>query len=1294
MGWGALGWNGDDGPNGLCAFSRLRLGWAQVVEPQRLVDEMRLEDVGKNGMVYKVPLTRREYFLVEHRRRETSYYDRAIPGEGLLIWHVERTLPQGEVSSRWVVDLECADGRWRDAGYPLGRQARAEDGRDNLDFWAHDREYAERYRGNRGDATDPFDGVEYRAFTPQTNPSARNRDGTLGIRLENLRLEDGLALADVEANPPQLELLNLTVGGEVVAAGVRVPVVFDLANRGGMRATGLRARLRSDDPLVEIIDAEIDLIDLDLEQESLGGAVSSGGYPHVRLSPDLEEEHEATVILEVFAFDQLLFQEQVTIRGVPSFLISGSVRGDTGEPIGGIPVRIDGYQEIFIERQATTNANGAFQIHLPPGVFGISIQPDPESQWLELTRREISVHRETTLEFTLPMAYELSGVVRDPNGSVVEGQRLVLRAQNGESFHARSITDGSYHLKLPAGDYIGETYSWVNTGTWFPSQSLGEIRIAGDTVLDVDLQEGFSLVLHAIGEEGEPVEGVQFHLYPQDAAYGMSQGGVTGEDGLGGTKVMPGKYGVSLGAAPTPYLWSQETSTVAVEGDTTIQIVLGKGILLKGRLQDEAGDAVRFSVGRLYIYPVSAGNSVHVELNSGEEEFSVGLEPGRYRVQVNFYWYENFPFEVIPSQELGEIEVLDEVTEIDFTVLRGVILTGTVRGESGEPVRNASLSFQEMGGSSYSHGSIRMDGIYQVALLPGTYRVQLSGGDLLPTQELGEIEVGETDREIDFVAQEGVEFRGRVLDDEGKPVMSGYLAFHSAEEGSWGFPTIRSDGSYRVNLLPGTYRVQLSGEGEPFPHQELGQVEVGEEDGEADFVIRRGVVLSGRVLDQEGKPVRDGYLSFEPLGGGQGAGVSIESNGSYAASIFPGTYEVRANFWAELGQDAPPSQNLGTLVVEEDLDRDWIIEWGEEYEGRIIDAEGAPIPALSLRAEAVDRKVSGAGMTDMDGMFSLRLFPGKYRLAAYRTGEQTYTSWNLGEVHLSSGTTIERTLPSGGVLRGKIKGGDGTPVEGGALRLVRDPRRPYFDEPENWLAHVMPDELGGYEIELEPGTYSLVAYIGRLGRVIADVRVEGEIEHDLVLPAPEILYHISGKVRRHGKESPLQGDIQFYDSQQGIAGWGPISEGEYEVELPPGEYWVAINREEGPGGMKVSQYGPLQISSDQVWNVLLSPDGTSILEDVGNTPVEFALWPNYPNPFNGGTTIRFALPETAEVELAVFNLAGQQVATPAAGLREAGVYSLNWDGRDDRGRGLASGVYLYRLRAGRKAETRKLVLVK
>ena len=74
--------------------------------------------------------------------------------------------------------------------------------------------------------------------------------------------------------------------------------------------------------------------------------------------------------------------------------------------------------------------------------------------------------------------------------------------------------------------------------------------------------------------------------------------------------------------------------------------------------------------------------------------------------------------------------------------------------------------------------------------------------------------------------------------------------------------------------------------------------------------------------------------------------------------------------------------------------------------------------------------------------------------------------------------------------------------------------------------------------------------------------------------------------------------------------------------------------------------------------------------------------------------IHYELPVEGHVELSVFNLMGQKVATLVDGHRTAGGYSLVWDGKDDNQKSLASGVYLYRMETERFVKTRKLLLLR
>jgi hypothetical protein len=93
-------------------------------------------------------------------------------------------------------------------------------------------------------------------------------------------------------------------------------------------------------------------------------------------------------------------------------------------------------------------------------------------------------------------------------------------------------------------------------------------------------------------------------------------------------------------------------------------------------------------------------------------------------------------------------------------------------------------------------------------------------------------------------------------------------------------------------------------------------------------------------------------------------------------------------------------------------------------------------------------------------------------------------------------------------------------------------------------------------------------------------------------------------------------------------------------------------------------------------------------------PQTFALQPNYPNPFNPNTVIRYQLPAAAAVRLEVYDVLGQKVRTLAQGDTEPGFHRVMWDGRDEGGRAVAGGVYFYRLQAGEFTQVRKLLLLK
>lgn len=94
------------------------------------------------------------------------------------------------------------------------------------------------------------------------------------------------------------------------------------------------------------------------------------------------------------------------------------------------------------------------------------------------------------------------------------------------------------------------------------------------------------------------------------------------------------------------------------------------------------------------------------------------------------------------------------------------------------------------------------------------------------------------------------------------------------------------------------------------------------------------------------------------------------------------------------------------------------------------------------------------------------------------------------------------------------------------------------------------------------------------------------------------------------------------------------------------------------------------------------------------TPAAFRLAQNFPNPFRDETTIRYQVSAAGPVHLAIYNLVGQRVRTLVDAVHEAGTYTARWDGRTEEGVPAASGLYLYRLRAGASTATQKMLLIR
>jgi M6 family metalloprotease-like protein len=949
MGWGALGWNGNDGPTSFCAWSRMRLGWGEVREMGLEREEMRLEDVGRGGDMFKIPLGPGEYFLLEHRRR-SSYYDRHIPGEGLLIWNIKEhassrfahqaQVPEieGNASIQASVDLECADGRWLDAGFPLGQQADHRKGGDNLDFWAHDIDYAQRHEGNMGDATDPFDGVRYRAFTPETNPGSFALEERPNVRVEGIRLEENLAIAQVQTTPLQIVIHQLDVldssGDKIFTAGEEGTLRLRLHNQGGLAARDLHIALSSEDSLVEIIGAEADLGDLEVGYFS-GVALNGERFPKIRISSDLDGKRKILLRLDIFAGEERIGGREFSLEAVSTFRLSGRVLDEDGEGIGGLAFSMVRFQSGILPRfRVKTGEGGRYEVDLPPGDYQMNLVADREGV---MSSRYVSVEVARDKEFDVEMLrpFVVSGVVRDPEGQPISNVFISARdSYNGYYDRATTRQDGGYSMKLAPSTYSFDFYSESR----LPSQSVRDIQVDGERTLDFDLQAGVEVTLQVVNEDGEGVSAGSVFFSGLDHSTSASS-----LKGITITKLLPDEYRIDFFQLSRPYI-APSLPSFSVLSDTTLQVVVRRGVAVTGRVRDELVEP--FFDAYLRFCPLDdTGDFPNSIANDGT--FSALLPRGRF-------------LPVFRASESGRglarvLERMDvwEEEEFDFTVERGMQVKGRVLDGAGESVADAEVRALSLETAVLAWGRTGEDGFFELPLKPGSYEFVVAYGSQYAN--LGMVEIPALDI-VELRLSDRESLQGRVQDVAGNPLenvlvvldhsLPAVMSLGETGFGVEGATHTDQNGDFHFEVPHGTYTVGV------LPVGQLGIGRVVEDlvvdgAGRVDLVLpeeRDLHRLQGQITDEPDLPRGRLVLQFfEEELGIMAQAVSGHDRG-YHVELPGGLYRVRIGLEGPVG-GILKKYDVGQVHIERDL---W---WNIDLSGtttRVAETEAVRPEELSL----------------------------------------------------------------------------------------------------------------------------------------------------------------------------------------------------------------------------------------------------------------------------------------------------------------------------------------------------------
>ncbi len=180
-------------------------------------------------------------------------------------------------------------------------------------------------------------------------------------------------------------------------------------------------------------------------------------------------------------------------------------------------------------------------------------------------------------------------------------------------------------------------------------------------------------------------------------------------------------------------------------------------------------------------------------------------------------------------------------------------------------------------------------------------------------------------------------------------------------------------------------------------------------------------------------------------------------------------------------------------------------------------------------------------------------------------------------------------------------------------------------------------------------------------------------------------------------ERPIGIDItieqQYRDTNSGATRIDKVSD---EKRWNFGEGWAAAPAAQP---VKIFDYPPFQLLPAEVQEYLLQHFGEFANAEISQGPEQTTLLSNYPNPFNPETWIPYQLSEAADVSISIYAIDGQLVRTLALGHQPIGIYESRsraayWDGKNELGEPVASGLYFYTLTAGDFNATRKMLIRK
>ena len=428
--------------------------------------------------------------------------------------------------------------------------------------------------------------------------------------------------------------------------------------------------------------------------------------------------------------------------------------------------------------------------------------------------------------------------------------------------------------------------------------------------------------------------------------------------------VIPGAY--TLRAEKSGYFRTPERTATVPPDQVAVDLTFPRRYTIRGTVRNYDNTPVKdVSVSTDWDDPMHA-----YAQTDATGAYTLTVTAGAYTVGAYKSGYPD------PADRV--VTVPPDATGVDFAFPQPFPISGTVRDGSGQPMPGATV----WGG--VSSVTTAADGTYTAMAGPGDHYLS-AGKDGYQSAPSVLVPVPPATTGVDFVLRvKDQTIRGRVVDNQGRPLADASVSANNIVCGNWGSASTRvaADGAYTLTVPSGSYHVTASKNGYMPSPPELAKVPVTDAQAAAvtvDFTLEPlAYTIRGAVRDSLGRPVEDAQVYAGACGLSYSA--DTDATGAYTLAVSANTYRV---YTAKTDYGDAPAQTVATPPNADHVD--FVLPPTYTISGRVTDPRGRPLAGVWVGTDYSGAD-SDSDSTDADGKYTLHLAAGSYRIGVEKDG--------------------------------------------------------------------------------------------------------------------------------------------------------------------------------------------------------------------------------------------------------------------------------------------------------------------